>query len=194
MNGASISTVEHLMAALSALEVDNAVIEVDGPELPVMDGSAAAFIDAVDMAGIVTLPAPRRYIKVLKPVRAEVGRSFGELRPYGGTRIEIEIDFEHSAIGRQVFAADIDPAVFRRELGRARTFGFLSDVEKMWANGLALGASLENSIVIGADRVINPDGLRFDDEFVRHKALDALGDLALAGAPIRVLPVGPRHK
>jgi UDP-3-O-[3-hydroxymyristoyl] N-acetylglucosamine deacetylase len=184
MNGASIATIEHLMAALSALEVDNAVIEVDGPELPVMDGSSAAFIDAVDQAGIVTLPAPRRYIKVLKPVRAEVGRSVGELRPYDGTRIEIEIDFEHGAIGRQVFAADIDPAVFRRELGRARTFGFLADVEKMWANGLALGASLENSIVIGPEKVINPDGLRFADEFVRHKALDALGDLALAGAPI----------
>jgi UDP-3-O-[3-hydroxymyristoyl] N-acetylglucosamine deacetylase len=183
-NGASVATVEHLMATLSALEIDNAAIEIDGPELPVMDGSAAAFIDAVDLAGVVTLPAPRRYIKILKPVRVLSGRSVGELRPHDGMRIEIEIDFEHSAIGRQVFAADLDPAVFRRELARARTFGFLADVEKMWAQGLALGASLENSIVLGPDRIINPDGLRYDDEFVRHKALDAVGDLALAGAPI----------
>jgi UDP-3-O-[3-hydroxymyristoyl] N-acetylglucosamine deacetylase len=183
-NGASVATVEHLMATLSALEIDNAVIEIDGPELPVLDGSAAPFLDAVDLAGVVTLPAPRRYIKILKPVRISSGRSVGELRPYEGTRIEIEIDFEHSAIGRQVFAADLDPAVFRRELARARTFGFLADVEKMWAQGLALGASLDNSIVLGPDKIINPDGLRFRDEFVRHKALDAVGDLALAGAPI----------
>jgi UDP-3-O-[3-hydroxymyristoyl] N-acetylglucosamine deacetylase len=183
-NGASVATVEHLMATLLALEIDNAVIEIDGPELPVLDGSAAAFIDAVDLAGVVTLPAPRRYIKILKPVRVSAGRSVGELRPYAGTRIEIEIDFEHSAIGRQAFAADLDPAVFRRELARARTFGFLADVEKMWAQGLALGASLDNCVVLGPDKILNADGLRFDDEFVRHKALDAVGDLALVGAPI----------
>jgi UDP-3-O-[3-hydroxymyristoyl] N-acetylglucosamine deacetylase len=183
-NGASVATVEHLMATLSALEIDNVLIEIDGPELPVLDGSAAPFVDAVDLAGVVTLPAPRRYIKILKPMRVSAGRSVGELRPYDGARIEIEIDFEHGAIGRQVFAADLDPAVFRRELGRARTFGFLADVEKLWAHGLALGASLENCIVLGPDKIINPGGLRFEDEFVRHKALDAVGDLALAGAPI----------
>ncbi len=183
-NGASVATVEHLMATLRALEIDNAIVEIDGPELPVMDGSAAAFIDAVDLAGVVTLPAPRRYIKILKPVRVAAGRSVGELRPHDGMRIEIEIDFEHSAIGRQAFAVDLDPAVFRRELARARTFGFLADVEKLWAHGLALGASLDNCIVLGPDKILNADGLRFDDEFVRHKALDAVGDIALAGAPI----------
>jgi len=182
--GASVATVEHLMATFSALGVDNAAIEVDGPEVPVMDGSAAAFVEAVDGAGIVSLAAPRRYVKILKPVRVEIGRSFAELRPHARMRVEVEIDFDNALIGRQRFAADIDPAVFRREMARARTFGFLADVEDLWARGLALGASFENAVVIGDERVINPEGLRYDDEFVRHKALDAVGDLALIGAPI----------
>lgn len=182
--GASVATIEHLMATLSALEVDNVVIEVDGPEVPVMDGSADAFIAAIDRAGIVPLAAPRRSIKIVKPVRVRLGDSFAEFRPHERMRIEIEIDFASALIGRQRFAADIDAAVFRRDVARARTFGFLSEVEELWARGLALGASFENVVVIGDDRVINPEGLRFDDEFVRHKALDAVGDLALVGAPI----------
>ena len=182
--GASVATIEHLMATLSALEIDNAVIEVDGPEVPVMDGSAGAFIEAVDLAGVAQLDQPRRCIKVVKPVRVQLGDSLAEFRPYHRMRIEVEIDFTSVLIGRQRFAADIDAEVFRRDIARARTFGFLAEVEQLWARGLALGASLENVVVIGDDRVINPEGLRFDDEFVRHKALDAVGDLALIGAPI----------
>jgi UDP-3-O-[3-hydroxymyristoyl] N-acetylglucosamine deacetylase len=181
---ASVATIEHLMATLRALGVDNVMVEIDGPEVPVMDGSADSFIDAVDQAGIASLDSPRRYIKVLKPVTVRMGESIAEFRPYDGMRIEIEIDFANALIGRQVFAADIDSDVFREQIARARTFGFLSDVEALWARGLALGASLENAVVLGEDRVINPEGLRFADEFVRHKALDAVGDLALVGAPI----------
>ncbi len=183
-NGHRVATIEHLMAAFSALAIDNAVVEIDGPELPVMDGSAGAFIEAFDHVGLATLDEPRRFIKVVKPVRIEVGESFAEFRPHDRMRVEVEIDFDTPLIGRQRYAADIDPDVFRRDIARARTFGFLSDVEQLWARGLALGASLENAVVIGEGRVINPEGLRFDDEFVRHKALDAVGDLALIGAPL----------
>ena len=182
--GATVATVEHLLAALSALEVDNATVEIDGPEAPVMDGSAGDFIKAVDQAGVARLDAPLRTIKVIKPVRVEIGQSYAEFTPYNGRRIEVEIDFESPLVGRQQFAADIDSQTFRRDIARARTFGFLADVEALWARGLALGASLENAVVIGDDRVINPEGLRYADEFVRHKVLDAVGDLALAGAPI----------
>lgn len=180
----SVATVEHLMATLSALAVDNVVVEIDGPEVPVMDGSAAPFVDAIDQVGVAVLAAPRRYIKVLKPVRAENGDCYGEFLPYDGTRFEVEIDFANSVIGRQVYAADIEAERFRKELARARTFGFLCDVENLWARGFALGASLDNAVVISDERIVNPEGLRFADEFVRHKALDAIGDIALAGAPI----------
>jgi UDP-3-O-[3-hydroxymyristoyl] N-acetylglucosamine deacetylase len=183
-SGISVATVEHLMAALRAMDVDNCMIEVDGPEIPVMDGSAEAFIDAIDQAGIETLSRPRRYIRVVKPVRVELGASFAEFRPYDGRRMEIEIDFANPLVGRQCYAADITADSFRREIGRARTFGFFADVKSLWERGFALGASLDNAIVIAEDRVMNPEGLRYKDEFVRHKALDAVGDLALAGAPI----------
>jgi UDP-3-O-[3-hydroxymyristoyl] N-acetylglucosamine deacetylase len=182
--GASVATIEHLMAALSALDIDNATIEIDGPEVPVMDGSANAFTSALDAAGVASLDAPVRYLKVLKPVRVQHGESFAEFTPYNGRRIEVEIDFTSPLIGRQSFACDLDSDCFRRDIARARTFGFLAEVEQLWARGFALGASLENAVVIGDDRVINPEGLRFSDEFVRHKVLDAVGDLALAGAPI----------
>jgi UDP-3-O-[3-hydroxymyristoyl] N-acetylglucosamine deacetylase len=187
LNGSSVATIEHLMATLSALAVDNATIEIDGPEVPVMDGSAGAFLEALDEAGIAALDAPRSYIEVVRPVSVRIGESRAEFLPYDGARIEIDIDFANPLIGRQKFAADIDGEVFRREIARARTFGFLADVEQLWARGLAQGASLDNAVVIGQDRVMNPEGLRFVDEFVRHKALDAVGDLALAGAPIRGL-------
>lgn len=182
--GATIATIEHLMAALSALDIDNAMIEIDGGEVPVMDGSAGAFIAALDAAGVAGLDAPLRYLKVLKPVRVEMGQSYAEFIPHNGRRIEVEIDFASPLIGRQQFSADIESESFRRDIARARTFGFLADVEQLWARGFARGASLENAVVIGDDRVINPEGLRFSDEFVRHKVLDAVGDLALAGAPI----------
>jgi UDP-3-O-[3-hydroxymyristoyl] N-acetylglucosamine deacetylase len=181
----SVSTVEHLLAALSGLGVDNALIEVDGPEVPIMDGSARRFVDAVDQAGVAELSARRRYVKVLKPVRVEHGRAFSELRPGGAPlSIDVEIDFEADVIGRQRIVCDVEPAAFRRELASARTFGFLRDVERLWKLGFALGASLDNTVAVDEERVINPGGLRFGDEFVRHKALDAIGDLALSGAPI----------
>jgi UDP-3-O-[3-hydroxymyristoyl] N-acetylglucosamine deacetylase len=181
--GLHVATVEHLMAALTGLGIDNVAIEIDGSEVPILDGSAAMFVDAFDQAGIEPLGVKRRYIRVLKPVRVDSGASWAEFRPYGGTRFEIEIDFQSPAIGRQFFATDMQPDIFRNEISRARTFGFMKDVERLWAAGYALGSSLENSVVIGDDhRVINLEGLRYKDEFVRHKMLDAMGDLALAGA------------
>ena len=182
-SGPHVATIEHLMAALFGLGVDNVAIEIEGSEAPILDGSAAMFVDAFDQAGIEKLEIKRRFIRVLKPVRIDNGASWAEFRPYDGTRFEVEIDFESPAIGRQRFASDMTPAVFRRDVARARTFGFMKDVERLWAAGYALGSSLENSVVIGDDhRVINMEGLRFKDEFVRHKTLDAIGDLALAGA------------
>jgi UDP-3-O-[3-hydroxymyristoyl] N-acetylglucosamine deacetylase len=184
-SGPGISTIEHIMATLCGLGVDNAVVELDGPEAPIMDGSAARFVEAVDQAGIVTLAAPRRFTKVLKPVRVIKDASFGELRPYEhGFRVDVEIDFDHPLIGRQEFGLDVEPASFRREIARARTFGFMRDVGRLWSSGYALGASLENTLVLSEDRVVNAEGLRFADECVRHKVLDAIGDLSLAGAPI----------
>ena len=181
--GDHVATVEHLMGALFGLGIDNLVIEMHGREVPIMDGSASQFVDAVDQVGIETLGVKRRYIRVVKPVRIENGASWAEFRPYGGTRFEVEIDFESPVIGRQSFASDINDDIFRNEIARARTFGFMKDVERLWAAGYALGSSLENSVVIGDDnRVINIEGLRFQNEFVRHKTLDAMGDLALAGA------------
>jgi UDP-3-O-[3-hydroxymyristoyl] N-acetylglucosamine deacetylase len=184
-SGPAVSTTEHVLAALHGLGVDNAVVEVDGPEVPIMDGSAEPFVAAIDQAGIVSLPASRRYIQVLKPVRVAKGESYGELRPHSrGLRIETEIQFDHPLIGKQTFASDVDSDLFRRELARARTFGFMRDVAKLWSAGYALGASFENTVVVAENRILNPEGTRFADEFVRHKAIDAIGDLALAGAPL----------
>ncbi len=180
-----IATVEHLMAALRALNVDNAVVEIDGNEVPVMDGSSRVFVEAINAVGLRDLHAPRCYIRVNRPVRVDMGASWGEFIPHSGTRFEVEIDFDSEAIGNQTYARDLTAETFTKELSGARTFGFMKDVERLWAAGYALGSSLENSVVIGDDnRVINPDGLRYVDEFVRHKTLDAIGDLALAGAPI----------
>jgi UDP-3-O-[3-hydroxymyristoyl] N-acetylglucosamine deacetylase len=184
--GPLCSTAEHVLAALSGLGVDNALVEIDGPEVPIMDGSAADFVAAIEQAGIVTLAAPRRYIQVLKPVRVAWGDCLGELRPYPrGFRLEVEIAFDSALIGRQTLAFDVTPESFRKEVARARTFGFMRDVSKLWSAGYALGATFENTVVVSEDdRVLNAEGLRFADEFVRHKALDVVGDLALAGAPL----------
>ncbi len=184
-SGASVSTVEHLLAALSGLQIDNVLVEIDGPETPIMDGSAADFVEAIDRAGVARQARPRRLIKILKPVRVERDGGYAELLPAErGFRLDVEIDFSSTAIGRQRLVLNVDPAAFRREIARARTFGFVSDVKKLWQAGFALGSSLENSIAIDGDEILNPGGLRYADEFVRHKALDALGDLSLAGSPI----------
>ena len=184
-SGASIGTVEHLLAALSGLQIDNAFIEIDGPETPIMDGSAAAFVDAIDQVGVVQQSRPRRSLKVLKPVRVERDGAYAEFLPADhGFRLDVEIDFTSRVIGRQRRVFNVDPATFRREIARARTFGFVTDVQRLWEAGFALGSSLENSVAIDGDEILNPEGLRYADEFVRHKALDAIGDLSLAGAPI----------
>ncbi len=181
--GVFVATVEHLMAALRALGVDNVIVELDSPEVPVMDGSSHVFVEAIMGAGLTSLAASRCYIRVKKPVRVDMGASWGEFVPYDGIRYEVEIDFDCAAVGRQKFASDMNADVFNKEISRARTFGFMKDVERLWAAGFALGSSLENSVVIGDDeKIINPEGLRFKDEFVRHKTLDAIGDLALSGA------------
>ena len=184
-DGPLVSTVEHVLAALRGMGVDNATIEVDGPEAPIMDGSAAPFVTAIEQAGIVSQSAPRRFIQVMKPVQVAMGDSFGELRPYAsGFRAEVEIDFTNPVIGRQKYALELSAEGFRREVCRARTFGCMNDVARLWSAGLALGASFENSVVFDDERLLNPEGLRYADECARHKVLDVIGDLALAGLPL----------
>ncbi|MHC6153593.1 UDP-3-O-acyl-N-acetylglucosamine deacetylase [Bradyrhizobium elkanii] len=183
--GPLVSTAEHVLAALRGMGVDNATIEVDGAEVPIMDGSAAAFVAAIDQAGIVTQPGVRRFIQVLKPVQVKIGESVGELRPFaGGFRTEVEIDFTNQVIGRQTFSFDLSPEGFRREVARARTFGCMSDVARLWGAGFALGASFDNTVVFDEARLLNAEGLRYADECARHKVLDVIGDLALAGLPL----------
>jgi UDP-3-O-[3-hydroxymyristoyl] N-acetylglucosamine deacetylase len=183
--GPLVSTAEHVLAALRGMGVDNATIEIDGPEVPIMDGSAAAFVSAIDQAGIVTQSASRRFIQVLKPVQVVIGDSLGELRPHaGGFRAEVEIDFANPVIGRQQYLLDLSAERFRREICRARTFGCMNDVARLWSAGFALGASFENSVVFDEERLLNTEGLRYSDECVRHKVLDVIGDLALAGLPL----------
>jgi len=180
----NVATIEHLLAALFGLGIDNVIVEIDGPEVPVLDGSASGFVAAIDNAGTVRQDARRRYLRVREPVRVEFGDAYGELLPHDRFSIDVTIDFETPTIGRQRFAADMVPSKFRNELSRARTFGRVEDVEKLWAMGYALGSSLENSVALSGDKILNPEGVRWPDEFVRHKALDAVGDLALAGYPI----------
>ncbi len=183
--GPLVSTAEHVLAALRGMGVDNATIEIDGPEVPIMDGSAAPFVAAIDRAGIVQQNAPRRFIQVLKPVKIALGESFGELLPYSrGFRAEVEINFANPQIGHQAYAFDLTPDNFRRDICRARTFGCMGDVAKLWSAGYARGASFANSVVFDDTRVLNTEGLRYADECARHKVLDAVGDLALAGLPL----------
>lgn len=179
----SVATIEHLMAALRAAGLDNVVIEIDGPEMPILDGCSNLFLDTIEEAGIVELKAARRAIRVLRQVRVEQGDAYAELLPFEGMRYDVTIDFSSDLIGRQSYVLDLTTPGFRRDIARARTFGFMRDVEKLWKMGFALGSSLDNSVAIGDDRILNPEGLRWTDEFVRHKTLDAVGDLALAGLP-----------
>jgi UDP-3-O-[3-hydroxymyristoyl] N-acetylglucosamine deacetylase len=182
--GVTVSTVEHLLAALRGLSIDNCIIEIDSKELPIMDGSAAPFVEAVDEVGTRELSARRKFIKVLKPIRVQEGDCWGELVPHSGFHLDIEIDFDTPLIGRQRLSFEMSPSVFRSEIARARTFGFMRDVERLWKAGLALGANLTNTIAIGEGRIMNREGLRDPLEFVRHKMLDAVGDLSLAGHPL----------
>jgi UDP-3-O-[3-hydroxymyristoyl] N-acetylglucosamine deacetylase len=182
---ASVATIEHLMSACAGLGLDNVLVEIDGPEMPIMDGSAAEFVAAIEATGLVGLSSPRRYLRILQPVRVEHGRAFAELLPAKtGFRLDVEIDFDTTVIGRQRKVFDLEASAYSQEISRARTFGFMRDVEQLWKAGFALGASLDNTVAVGDDKVINPEGLRYGDEFVRHKVLDAIGDLALAGYPI----------
>jgi UDP-3-O-[3-hydroxymyristoyl] N-acetylglucosamine deacetylase len=182
--GVTVSTVEHLLAALRGLSIDNCYIEIDAREVPIMDGSAAAFVAAIDDVGIRELQQPRKFIKVLKPIRVQDGDCWGELIPHSGFHLDVEIDFPSPLIGRQRLALEMSSGAFRNEIARARTFGFMRDVETLWKAGLALGASLNNTIALADDRIMNAEGLRYPEEFVRHKMLDAVGDLALAGGPV----------
>lgn len=183
-DGATVGTVEHLMAALAGCAIDNALVEVNGPEIPIMDGSAAPFVFLVECAGIVELDAPRRIVRILKPVSAENGDGFASLAPGNGFSLGFEIDFDSPAVSRQQIVVGLFDGTFKNELARARTFGFLHDVERLWAAGLAKGGSLDNAVVVSGENILNEEGLRYEDEFVRHKVLDAVGDLYLAGGPI----------
>ncbi|MZR22013.1 UDP-3-O-acyl-N-acetylglucosamine deacetylase [Sneathiella chungangensis] len=182
--GVKVATVEHLMAALSGCGIDNVVVELDGPEVPVMDGSAAPFVFLIECADMVEQDAPRRYIKVLKEVEVSEGAAKAALSPADNISVAFEIDFDNPRIGNQNCSFNLRNGTFKNELARARTFGFLGDFEQLKKLGLAKGGSLENAIVLSGSDILNEEGLRYDDEFVRHKALDAVGDLYLAGAPI----------
>jgi UDP-3-O-[3-hydroxymyristoyl] N-acetylglucosamine deacetylase len=183
-NGVTIGTVEHIMAALSGAGVDNAIIELNGPEVPIMDGSAAPFIFLIECAGVTEQDAPRRVIEILRPVSVGDRERSAMLSPGNSFSVSFEIDFKGTLIDQQQFFGDFSNGAFRREIARARTFGFEEEVEALQAAGLARGGSLDNAIVVSGKRILNDDGLRFDDEFVRHKVLDSIGDLYLAGGQI----------
>lgn len=182
--GVTVGTIEHLMAALAACGIDNARIEIDGPEVPIMDGSSEPFVRVLKQAGRKTQTAPRRAIKILKEVTIEEGDKKVTLKPSIGSRFRADIAFAHPSIGEQSYEIEMLSDQFIQEISDARTFGFVHEVNALRAQGLALGGSLENAIVLDQTKVMNPDGLRYDDEFARHKVLDAVGDIYLAGGPI----------
>ena len=184
-SGGKVATIEHLMAALHAAEIDNAIVEVDGPEVPVMDGSADSFVFLIEMAGVQTQNAPRREIVIVKPVEVMANGKRAALLPSDKTRFSVDISFDKKLIQNQHYDLTLSRQAFKAEVSRARTFGFYEDVEKMTALGFMRGGSLDNAIVIKDETVMNEGGLRFANEFVRHKLLDAIGDMSLAGAPIR---------
>ena len=182
--GVRLSTIEHLMAAFAALGVSNAVVEVDGPELPILDGSALQFVQLLDRAGFRRQEAPVRYIEILEPIRVQEGDKTAALLPCDRYEMRFEIDFDTPVIGNQVVDFVVDEETFRNEIMAARTFGFAHEVEALRRAGLARGGSLENAVVIDGDQILNPGGLRMEREFVKHKALDAIGDLYVLGAPL----------
>jgi UDP-3-O-[3-hydroxymyristoyl] N-acetylglucosamine deacetylase len=180
----SVSTVEHCLSTLAALRIDNLVIELDGPEIPIGDGSAAVFLKAILNAGLCEQNEPRKYAYITQPIFEGDENKHAYVTPYNGLRISCTIEFPHPRIGRQTFDLDVTDSSFTREVAGARTFGFLKDVEALRAKGLARGGSLDNAIVLDHVEILNPDGLRWDNEFVRHKVLDALGDLVTLGMPL----------
>jgi len=182
--GVRLSTIEHLMAAFSALGVSNAVVEVDGPELPILDGSALPFVRLLDRAGFRRQSSPVRYIEILEPIRVSEGDKSAALLPCDRYEMRFEIEFDTPVIGNQVVDFVVDEETFRNEIMAARTFGFAHEVEALRKAGLARGGSLENAVVIDGDQILNPGGLRMEREFVKHKALDAIGDLYVLGAPL----------
>ncbi|MGE0736659.1 MAG: UDP-3-O-acyl-N-acetylglucosamine deacetylase [Alphaproteobacteria bacterium] len=182
--GITVATVEHLVAALAGFGIDNCIVDVHGPEVPIMDGSAEPFSFLIDCAGIVEQDAPRKAIEILKPVSVGDREKCAMLSPASTCSVSVEIDFENQVVARQKYFFDFSTGNFQNEISRARTFGFEKDVQQLRAMGLAQGGSLENAVVVGHDRVLNEDGLRFDDEFVRHKLLDSIGDLYLAGGMV----------
>ena len=185
-DGATISTIEHLMSALYGLGVDNAYVDLDAPEIPIMDGSASTFVFMLKSAGLIEQHAAKRYIRITQPIEVESGDKRASLKPYNGFKLSFEIDFAHPAFSddHQYQSVDFSSLRYEKEISRARTFGFIRDVEMLRMQGLAQGASLENAVGLDVFRVLNEDGLRFRDEFVRHKILDAVGDLYLLGSPI----------
>ena len=185
-DGVQVSTFEHLLSALSGMGIDNALVECNAPELPIMDGSASPFVFLIQSAGVREQTAPREYIRITHIVEVEHEGKVARLEPFNGFRISFSIDFDHPVVdqGECKTVVDIDEASFVREVSRARTFGFMRDLDYLKANNLARGGSMANAIVVGEDRILNDDGLRQNDEFVKHKVLDALGDLYLAGRPI----------
>ncbi|HLS86774.1 MAG TPA: UDP-3-O-acyl-N-acetylglucosamine deacetylase [Burkholderiales bacterium] len=183
---ARVYTVEHLMSALGGLGVDNAYVDLDGPEVPIMDGSAAPFVLLVQQAGLAAQPAPKRFLRVLRQIEVRDGDKWARIDPYEGYRLSFSIDFRHPVIDRstQSVTVDFGETSYLKEIARARTFGFMQDVENLRENGLALGGGLDNAVVLDEFRVLNAEGLRYADEFIRHKLLDAVGDLYLLGQPL----------
>ncbi len=179
-----VATVEHLLAAVAGCHIDNLTVELDGPEVPVMDGSSAPFVFLMDCAGTTEQNEPRRAIEILKAVKVGDREAHASIVPSHEFSVSFEIDFEAAAIGRQEYSVSLENGAFKSDIARARTFGSMSEVDRLRAAGLARGGSLENAVVVDGERVINPEGLRYEDEFVRHKVLDAVGDLMLAGGPI----------
>lgn len=183
-HGVRVGTVEHLMAALAGCGLDNVLVEVSGPEVPVMDGSSSPFVFLIECAGVVEQDQPRRVIRVLKPVTVEQGDATATLEPDTDFSLDVQVHFEGTAVSRQALQVGMKNGSFCKELARARTFGFLNEVEAMQAAGLGKGGSLDNAIIVDGLNIVNEDGLRYEDEFVRHKMLDAVGDLFLAGGAI----------
>lgn len=184
--GVRVSTVEHLMSAFGGLGVDNAYVDVSAPEVPIMDGSAGPLVFLLQSAGIEEQNTPKKFIRILQPVEVRDGEKWVRFAPHAGFKLELSIDFDHPVFdrSRQSVCVDFATTSYIKEVSRARTFGFMQDVESMRAQGLALGGSLENAIVMDDYRVLNNDGLRYSDEFVKHKVLDAIGDLYLLGHPL----------